>query len=496
MTDWNTSGAFALAAALLGGSAAMADISAEEVWQGWTSYYADMGQSLSAGTKTMQGDTLVISDAMMTATVPDGTLSLKVAEIRLREMGDGRVEVTMSEEIPLRMLGHPSTGENVDMGIKMTQSGLTMVVSGSADDTTYDLSAAGLGLSIDGMKVDDETVPMTINASMGGVGGTYRMASNDLRQFTSDFHADRLDFTVSAQDPQGAGSFSSTGGITGLTGTSVATMPSGLDLSNMNAALQAGMEVSGSFAYGGGGYSMDFADGQDTVALKADGDGGSVNFAMSKAGLSYGVEGGANQVAVQVSSFPVPIDISLAGSAFNLAVPVSKSETDQPFSLLVKLIDLKVSDGLWNIIDPGMQLPRDPATLIVDVKGAAKLLLDIMDPANAQALNRQPPGELTSLDVNEVELSVAGAELTGKGAVAFNNQGAMPRPVGSVDMQLIGGNGLIDKLVGMGLVPEDQAMGARMMMGLFAVKTGDDTLTSKLEFKEDGGVYANGQRIQ
>ncbi|MGB5067092.1 MAG: DUF2125 domain-containing protein, partial [Albidovulum sp.] len=61
---------------------------------------------------------------------------------------------------------------------------------------------------------------------------------------------------------------------------------------------------------------------------------------------------------------------------------------------------------------------------------------------------------------------------------------------------LIGGNGLIDKLVGMGLVPEDQAKGVRLMMGLFAVKTGDDTLTSKIEFKEDGGVYANGQRIQ
>ena len=80
--------------------------------------------------------------------------------------------------------------------------------------------------------------------------------------------------------------------------------------------------------------------------------------------------------------------------------------------------------------------------------------------------------------------------------MTFDNSSGTPKPLGAVDMQLVGGNALIDKLVGMGLVPEDQAMGARMMMGLFAVPTGEDQLTSKIEFKEDGGVYANGQRIQ
>ena len=73
----------------------------------------------------------------------------------------------------------------------------------------------------------------------------------------------------------------------------------------------------------------------------------------------------------------------------------------------------------------------------------------------------------------------------------------MPKPVGAVNVALEGGNGLMDKLVAMGLLPEEQAMGARMMMGLFAVP-GDapDTLKSKVEFTEDGQVLANGQRIK
>lgn len=48
----------------------------------------------------------------------------------------------------------------------------------------------------------------------------------------------------------------------------------------------------------------------------------------------------------------------------------------------------------------------------------------------------------------------------------------------------------------MGLIPEDQVMGFRMMADMFtAVGEGTDTLTSTLEFKEKG-FFANGQRLQ
>ena len=73
----------------------------------------------------------------------------------------------------------------------------------------------------------------------------------------------------------------------------------------------------------------------------------------------------------------------------------------------------------------------------------------------------------------------------------------MPKPTGAVDLKLVGGNGQLDKLVTMGMLPDEQAMGARMMMGLFAVP-GDapDTLNSKIEINDEGHVLANGQRIQ
>jgi Uncharacterized protein conserved in bacteria (DUF2125) len=222
--------------------------------------------------------------------------------------------------------------------------------------------------------------------------------------------------------------------------------------------------------------------------------GGGVNIKMAQDGMAYGGNGGATQMNVTGSQIPFPVDISLAESAFNFVLPVTKSDAPQPFAMLVKVIDLTVSDAIWDMVDPTKQLPRDPATVVVDASGMATMLIDLMDPANANS--QAMPGQLDQVSLNALQVKVAGAELTGSGAATVDNSAGVPKPVGAVDLKLVGANALIDKLVAMGLIPEDQAMGARMMMGMFAVPAGEDELTSKIEFKEDGGIYANGQRIQ
>ena len=111
------------------------------------------------------------------------------------------------------------------------------------------------------------------------------------------------------------------------------------------------------------------------------------------------------------------------------------------------------------------------------------------------------PAELYELTLNTLVVDAVGAMLTGEGAFTFDNSDmqtfpGMPRPQGQLTAELSGANGLLDKLVAMGIVPEDQAMGARMMMGMFAVPAGDDKMTSTIEINEQGHISANGQRIQ
>lgn len=156
------------------------------------------------------------------------------------------------------------------------------------------------------------------------------------------------------------------------------------------------------------------------------------------------------------------------------------------------------------MIDPGKALPRDPATIAIDVTGKAKMLFDFFDPEQMVAVEsgEAMPAELNALTLNNLLVSIAGAKLSGTGDFTFDNSDlttfdGMPKPTGGIDLALNGGNGLMDKLVQMGLLPQEQAMAARMMMGLFARPgEGEDSLTSKIEINEEGHILANGQRIQ
>jgi hypothetical protein len=289
------------------------------------------------------------------------------------------------------------------------------------------------------------------------------------------------------------------GEIAGLAGLSNASLPEGIDLANMSAAMAAGMKVDGTFSYTGANYKIDATDPASgpMTGTVTDG-GGAINFAMSKDGMNYG--GGSKGVSLSFSGggAPFPIDASFAEAAFNLAMPVSKSDADQPFGFLLKLVDLKISDQIWGMFDPGSQLPRDPATVVVDVAGTGKLAVDLLDPAMQAPGATMPDMAIlpSSLNINALQVKAVGADLTGDGAMTFDNSGGVPMPLGEVNLQLTGGNALIDKMVAAGFIPEDQAMGARMMLGMFAVPSGDDVLTSKIEFKEGGSIFANGQQIQ
>ena len=134
-----------------------------------------------------------------------------------------------------------------------------------------------------------------------------------------------------------------------------------------------------------------------------------------------------------------------------------------------------------------------------------ELAFDMMDPEQMAAVESGQmgmPGEVESLTINDIEVTAAGASLTGKGGFDFDMQsmmmsGGMMGSEGSIDLRLAGANGLMDKLVSMGLLPEDQVMGARMMLSMFAVPgDGEDVLNSKIEVKKDGQIMANGQRLK
>jgi hypothetical protein len=223
-------------------------------------------------------------------------------------------------------------------------------------------------------------------------------------------------------------------------------------------------------------------------------------YAFSENDFQYNYGTGAGKIGFSNASMPFPIDIGFGAMAFDMKFPLKTSADPVPFTFAMKLSDFTLPDAVWGMADPTGQLPHDPATLIIDTAGSMRLLADFT--ATPAAGEVPPPPEVSSVSIKEIRLKLIGAELAGNGDLTLDNTdtttfSGMPAPTGTLNFTLTGGNGVLDKLAAMGLVPEDQLMGVRMMMGMFATMAtdGSDSMTSKVEFR-DKGLYVNGQQLQ
>ena len=237
-----------------------------------------------------------------------------------------------------------------------------------------------------------------------------------------------------------------------------------------------------------------FQDRTESFDFAAENSGGNFGFGISERALRY--ELGAQGVVFNLagSEMPFPVAAAADSTLVRLDVPLAREDQPSPFSAAIAYQGVTVDDGLWAMVDPGGQVPRGPATIIMDVSGTVQIFVDLltMEPDELDSMTT-PPGELRELTLNNLQVSFGGAELTGVGDVDFTPGQIIPVPVGSVDLSLTGANGLIQTLSNAGLLPPEQAGMARGMLGMFAIPgSAPDSYTSSILFGADGSVSANG----
>ncbi len=484
--------------------AAQADLSAQDVWSDWKDYMGSTGYAVTAS-EAQSGKTLTVSDIQMTMNVEGETMALGLGAIDFVENGDGTVNVVLPAAFPMEF-DITADGESMKGKLIYRHDGTPMVVSGDMSKMTYDYKAATASFSLDGLEIDGASVPADVAAftmTLTDLANTTVMEIGEQRAYSQTLTTSGLDYTFMFKDPESDDSGTFTGALTDLNFDGTMVVPTVEDPTDIAALMKAGLAYDADITFGGGNTSINGVDGSDNFALQTTSQGGKANIQVSPAGFGYDFTQTDATVNVMGSQIPFPIALSMAELGMNMTMPLMKSEEEQDFALGLALRDFSVPEMLWGLIDPTGELPHDPATLVLDLTGKGKLAFDLTDEAQVAALDagEAAPGELNALNLNELLLSVAGAELTGSGAFTFDNSDlesfdGMPAPEGEANLKLVGANGLIDKLIGMGLISEDDAMGARMMMGMFTVSAGDDVVTSKIEVNEEGHVLANGQRLK
>ncbi|MBM1221831.1 DUF2125 domain-containing protein [Ponticoccus sp. SC2-23] len=491
------------AAALFAAGAAQADVTAQDVWDRWQEGLAVYGEEgITIGSQEMVGPSLTITDLTMSMTDPemgDVEVTATIPSIVLTENGDGTVSVVMSESYPIRIIDSPQNQATV----MVTQAGLDLQVSGTPDAMVYDISADKLSISLD--EITDGGEPMQAEAllSLNGVSGNYTASYGDLNTVVYAVTTGGIDMLVDVSDPDGEGYLNFSGQIADLAIAGDISIPADMDYDAPESMFIDGFAVDTSYEFGQSAYLLDFMDGSDAANGTLSASNGTFGLSIDYDAVTYST--GFSDLAVNftASDVPLPIEFSIAEYDMGIDMPLSSSETASPLGARFILRDLAISDMIWGMVDPGASLPHDPLTVAIELSGMGRLFFDMMDPAQAmQATSGSDlPGELDSLSLDDLTIRGAGAEILGSGAFTFDFTDfqtipGAPRPEGELNLAINGVNGLIDTLVQMGLVPEQQVMGAQMMMGAFTRPVGEDMLETTIEINSEGHILANGQRLQ
>ncbi len=331
--------------------------------------------------------------------------------------------------------------------------------------------------------------------------GTDKIESGDAIKVDQAGALEALAFDMNYSDDKGDAVATAT--IADVSFNSATTVPAGTNLGpKLNEAMKAGLDVKGGLKTGKFDVKLDVTDkategGPKAMAFTSSTESLSLDVLMSEGRLGYSGGAGKSATDITVPDLPFPISYAADGAQFNIEMPVNASPEPQPFTFVYGFTGLTLSDGIWGMFDPQSLLPRDPANVTVDLSGTARLDVDILDP-EAMADPSVAPGAVNTLKINKFDVSAVGANVSATGELTSPEGGDLSTPIGMINGKLTGVNTLFDKLVQAGLMPEDQAMGMRMMLTMFtkADPANPDALTSDIEFKEGGQIFANGQQVK
>jgi hypothetical protein len=488
----------AMFAVIAATGAAMAQVTPEEVWQNWQDTSAAMGQTMVAGSVARKGDTLEITDVTIASAydgwISEGSLDL----IAMKDQGDGTVLITMSPEFDMKMR-MPATGNGqseFETVFVFKQPDAKVIASGSVDDMMHDLRIPTLGMKLERLPSpigDSET--FVLDTTLSNLSGFYRTKTvGDAVTLDSDFDVDSVALAVIGANPADEAELRLTSSMNALS-----VQSTGTDLGYMARAAQspellAAINTSTKIAIADQQFDLEIVDENGPMSIK--GTLGALDLVSSIVDGTMDYTGSQGNLAMILNAPNIPLPdlaVALETLSFGVKMPLVPSDVALPFAFSTGLTHLVFSDQLWALFDPSNRLPRDPINLVIDTEGTAKPNAISTDMAAAPTL----PAELETLNLKELRLSVAGAELAGAGTSTFEPvEGGLPNPNAKLDFTLTGANGLMDKLVEAGLIAPEMLTMPRMMLAMIArpAPDGSDSYQSAIEIK-DKAIFANGQKL-
>ncbi|MBL4915774.1 DUF2125 domain-containing protein [Szabonella alba] len=499
-----------LALALIGLPAtARADLTADQVWQNWQDLAAVSGQTLRPGQTSREGGDLILSDVAISVISPEASASGVIPRIEMRETGNGSVTVTLSDRYAMQLDLTPEAGKRVSTTLEIDQTGATLIASGEPAEISYEFLADDLEIAGRDLVIDGEPNPTEWTMVLAGFRQGYDVTPGDPMKVASSSATQSMELSVrSPEIPGEGGPYALDLHLDGLDGTANATLPVLPDPQNATpgAFTAAGGAVSFEMTHQGASLVMGGTDrdGQRSE-YRVETDSGHIRNALDARRMTYDLGIGQSTIRMDDARFAAvgggeplpPITLTLENAGLQFDLPAASTDSAEDFALALRVEGLAPPDELWAMVDPEETLPRDPATVVLDLGGRMRTLADPLDP-EAMAAVEGPPAEFEQLDIRELRLGLAGAELTANGGMTFDNSqppmlgGLAPVPQGNLSLSLTGATALMGKLMELGLLDPSAAIGFGMATAMYARPgEGEDSFVTEIESRPDG-VFANG----
>lgn len=540
-------------ALIVGAAPALADITPAQAWENLSKYYSDFGYDVT-GEVDDAGSTLTVTDVVFSMNNNPGETRITMPKVTFSETGDAKVRMVIDGDVGIDAtveVPDPEAATNDNAGVDgadgdtatddaapaddtaadgatedatgtdvptetfqitgtMTMPENEMLLSGTPEDTLYEFNYPTVTMDLQIPLAETDGASLPLNLEMTGIKGTQRNVGTEGTTSTFDMVATALNVSSELSQPEGDLAFKFT--LNNLTSKGTGAAPAGeFDYGTQLAeALNAGLKFDTTTGIESidGNFTFEQAATPETPEKSANGTftagESEFAFAMAKEGMGYKARSVNTNAEINVSDLPFPIRYGVQETSADLLIPLTKGEEAQPFKFAYTLGGLTFDDAIWDLFDPQKQLPRDPASLTLDLAGDALVSMDLFDPAlstpqvDANGMPVAPPVPLVpkTLQINRVALDAIGAKADLSGNLDFGDN--PEQPTGSIEGTFEGINGLLDKAVAMGFVPQDQVMGMRMMMAMFAkpVEGETDKMETQIEFREGGSIFANGQQIK
>jgi hypothetical protein len=501
------------------GTAATAQVTADDVWAAITATYEAMGAEMEA-TVTRDGNIVTLSGIRGTYVLPMdlGSFSLQTGPVVMTENADGTVSVETGANWPIYFWAEVDDGfgpASLKLTLNQQFTGAVTTVSGTPDavriQQTYDRLALSIADVAAGgvaqgeieasdfdmlFTIDGATVDATISGAAGTGPITLAYTSVATGVSTRFEIGDEADFSSVSESS-----------VQMLNQTGSIVLPrTGLDLLNLSPALRDGLALNATLSNGlstSSQIASSFGEvmtasetsvGFVSQTLRLDANG--VELTGTATDMTYGL-GGMMGLIFGVSD--QPMDLKIGSLTGRILIPLLARPEAQEAAFSINMTDADLGAPLWNLLAPSAEGLHQPADLTFSSTVQVRIRKDLLDfiPLGEQLSRGEVVAEFQSFSAALAPLEWAGATVEGAIQGTFDWEGinsydALQAPTGSGTARITGGNALLDLMGQAGFIPPGELAAVRAFLNGMFKPAGEDVLESTVTF-DQSGFFLNGQ---